>query len=215
MHVDFTHHIEHICAEYLHRKPIVLPLFVEDHGVKTFSTPRPDAFNIVTAGSATKYKFEGPFAYHEVVADILAASGGCYWHIGTLKDAMPELILRTLRQRGIDESRFTYIQSVPSLWNMLKELDAHVFLNSFPVAGVRGSIEVQGCGYPVVFFADDERPPLLQHTELFADQDLGWRTIPELLEKLQRACEHHEQCVARAREFYLQGFGEEVFRRTI
>jgi len=214
-HVDFTHHIAHICAEFLHTKPIVLPLFVEDHGVKTFSAPKPGAFNIVTAGSATKYKFEGPFAYHQVVADILQACGGHYWHIGTLNDGMPELIRRTLDERGIDQARFTYMLSVPSLWDTLKEIDAHVFLNSFPVAGVRGSIEVQGCGYPIVFFADDERPPLLQHTELFADQDLGWRTVAELLEKLRLASGHHPQRVARAREFYLQGFGEEVFRQAI
>ncbi len=123
--------------------------------------------------------------------------------------------MRTLDERGINPARFAYMRSVPSLWDTLKEIDAHVFLNSFPVAGVRGSIEVQGCGYPIVFFADDDRPPLLQHTELFADQDLGWRTIPELLEKLRQASEHHPQRVTRAREFYLQGFGEAVFRQAI
>ncbi len=215
VHVDFTHHIQHICSKYLHRDSIVLPLYVEDRGMKTFSIPKPGAMNIVTAGSATKYKFEGPFAYNVVIADILAATHGHYWHIGTLNGDAPEVIVRTLRERGIDAARFTYIPSVPSLWDTLKELDAHVFLNSFPVAGVRGSIEVQGCGYPIVFYADDDRPPLLQHTELFADLDLGWRSMPELLEKLNIACENHQQRVTRAREFYLQDFGEKVFLRAV
>ena len=215
VHVDFTRHIQHFCEQHLQRKSIVLPLFVEDRGVKTFSQPAPNAMNIVTAGSSTKYKFDGPFAYHLVVAEILAATGGHYWHIGSLGDAIPEFIRNALRERGIDPARFTYIPSVPSLWDTLKEIDAHVFLNSFPVAGVRGAIEVQGCGYPLVYFALDDRPPLLRHTELFADLDLGWRSIPELIDKLKLAGENHAERVARSRQFYLQGYGREVFMRAV
>jgi hypothetical protein len=151
-HVDFTQHLQTICSGHLQRKSILLPLYASDLGVKTFSTPTPESMNIVTSGSSVKYTFEGPFAYHLVLVEILTAYNGIYWHIGALDDSKLELIKSTLRDHGIDDSRFNHIPWVPSLWGALKELDAHVFLGSFPIPGGRASIEAEGCGYPIVYF---------------------------------------------------------------
>ena len=215
MHVDFTQHLQTICSGHLQRKPILLPLYVPDLGVKTFSTPTLDTMNIVTSGSSVKYTFEGPFAYHLVLAEILSVYNGIYWHIGSLDLTRIELIKSTLRDNGIDDSRFIHIPWVPSLWGALKELDGHIFLGSFPMGGGRASIEAQGCGYPIVHFSSVDRPPLLKQTKVYAAPDLGWCSISDLIEKLNKACENHQQYVALTRDFYMKRHSQENFLASL
>ncbi len=214
-HVDFTQHLQSICSEHLQCESILLPLYAPDLGVKTFTIPTPNTMNIVTSGSSVKYTFEGPFAYHLVLVEILTVYHGIYWHIGALDDSKLELIKSTLRDHGIDNSRFNYIPWVPSLWGALKELDGHVFLGSFPVGGGRASIEAQGCGYPVIHFSSVERPPLLTQSKVYAASDLNWFSVPELIEKLKTASENHQYYVALTRDFYMRMNSHDIFLNAL
>lgn len=214
-HVDFTRHIGHICTNTLGAESIHLPMYVQDRGLKTFSTPIPGAPNIVSAGHQHKYTYEGEFAYQKVIAEILSSLEGHFWHIGGMEPKTVENIYACLKERGIDAARFTYIPPVASLWDTLKELDAHVYLGSFPIPGGRGSVEAQGCGYPIVYYTAEEQPPLLRHADMFADPELGWRSIPELIDKLKAVCEGHGRRVAQARALYERDYSYEVYRRAL
>ena len=210
-HVDFTEHLQTICEKNLGRPATHMPLYVADRGVKTFSSPTLETLTVVSSGSSNKYKRDGALAYQHVVTEVLDLIGGEYWHIGHLDDAWLALIRESLKARGIAENRFCYVAHVPSLWDSLKQIDGHVFLGSFPIPGGRGSIEAQGCGYPVVYYANDDRAPLLRHADIFANKELGWTDVPELLAALKTVAADHAAQTAQARDYYVRQYSYDVF----
>ncbi|MFZ6644597.1 hypothetical protein ACO0LO_02685 [Undibacterium sp. TJN25] len=214
-HVDFTEHLQGICQSNLGRPTVHVPLYVADRGVKTFTRPTLETLTVVSSGSANKYKRDSALAYQHVVAEILSVTGGSYWHIGHLDDAWLGLISQALLARGIAVSRFCYLPHVPSLWDSMKEIDGHVFLGSFPIPGGRGSIEAQGCGYPAIYYANDDRAPLLRHADIFANKELGWSNIPELVAALRKVVDDHEAQVRLARDYYEKQYGYPVFLQRL
>ena len=211
-HVDFTEHLQHICAQNLQRPTDHMPLFVADQGLKPFSMPAGLAgMSVVGSGSSNKFQREGSVALSQVVCEVLSCIGGIYWHIGQLPDDWQAEIRAELAVRGIAQERFQYVAHVPSLWQALQSLDAHAYLGSFPVPGGRGAIEAQGCGYPAVYYAHDDRAPLLRHADIFGSKELGWTTLSELRNVLDHVAQNQAHYVAAARDYYLQQYSHGVF----
>lgn len=170
VHVDFSEYLQKICQHNLARPAIHLPVCVPDQGIKRFSKPTVETLSVVSSGGALRYRKDGHLAYPTVIAEILRAFGGRYWHIGTLEPSWRNAIAIANRGCGMPEARFKYVANVSSLWQTLHEIDAHVYLGSFPVYGARESVEAQGCGYPLVDYSSPDRLPLLMASRIFLER---------------------------------------------
>ena len=215
-HVDVTESLQRTCSAHLHQQADWLPLYVKDLGHRPFLAPSPKTpFSVVTAGRAAKFSMQGPVALPNIVSSVLRAIDGRFHHIGPLDDGSRQQIRKHLINQGIDPARFVTHGEVPSLWQALKQLDAHAYLGSAPVSGGRGAIEAQGCGYPVLPFSGFDPGSLLADFSSYADMALAWHDLPTLVERLQALPSRLQDASDRARTFYETRFSQQVFRETL
>ncbi len=214
-HVDFTESLRDRCRVALDRPSTWLPLYVADHGVKSFSTVRPGEFSVVTSGRAGKFTRRGRYALQAIVATALQTVSGRFFHVGPLAADWLAEIRAHLQQEGIDPKRFESLGQVPSLWLQLQQTQAEVYIGSAPISGGRAGIEAQGCGYPVLHFAGFEEGSLLADYSSYASPELGWSDLKGLRKALQRVGKEHAAYSARARGFYEQGFSRQHFRARL
>jgi hypothetical protein len=184
-HLDFTAEVAAVCEAALHRPAEVLPLYVRDGGLKPFAPRAPGQFSVVTSGTEVKFQRQGPVALSALVAAALSVIAGNFFHIGPLNADWQAEIRQALAAQGIAPERFQALGSVPSLWQALHGLDAHVYIGSAPVGGGRAAIEAQGCGYPLLFYRTPERDALTAVDSIYADADWGWTTCEELQQRLR------------------------------
>ncbi|MEY4563888.1 MAG: hypothetical protein RLZZ618_3165 [Pseudomonadota bacterium] len=215
VHADFTDELPAICSRELHTHAPVLPLYAPDAGRKTFSPVEPDAYSVVTSGTQIKFTRDGEFALHLIVATVLQATRGQFIHIGPLADDWLIEIRGHLETQGIDPLRFVPLGSVPSLWQTLLTIDAHVYLGSAPVGGGRAAIEAQGCGYPLVFFRIGDRQALTAIDSVYATPSSNWSSLQELQQLLSRMGSRLEQLGDEARAFYEQRFSHARFVQVL
>ena len=215
-HVDVTESLQRTCSAHLHQQADWLPLYVKDLGRRPFLAPsRKTPFSVVTAGRAAKFSMQGPVALPNIVSSVLRAIDGRFHHIGPLDDGSRKQIRKHLINQDIDPARFVTHGEVPSLWQALKQLDAHAYLGSAPVSGGRGAIEAQGCGYPVLPFSGFEPGSLLADFSSYADMALAWHDLPTLVERLKVLPSRLQDASDRARTFYETHFSQQVFRDTL
>jgi hypothetical protein len=146
---------------------------------------------------------------------VLQATRGQFIHIGPLADDWLIEIRGHLETQGIDPLRFVPLGSVPSLWQTLLTIDAHVYLGSAPVGGGRAAIEAQGCGYPLVFFRIGDRQALTAIDSVYATPSSNWSSLQELQQLLSRMGSRLEQLGDEARAFYEQRFSHARFVQVL
>ena len=215
-HVDLTTSLQQRCSCALHIQSSWLPLYVRDQGARAplpVSDEKP--FSVVTAGREGKFVQTGPLALKHIVAAVLKKIDGRFHHIGKLDEHTIGLIRAHLREQGIDPARWVWHGQVPSLWQTLKTLDAHAYIGSAPMSGGRGAVEAHGCGYPVLPFNGFHEDSLLADYSSYADLDLAWQNIPELLARLGTLKPRVEEASQRARQFYEQCFSQHVFVKKL
>lgn len=210
-HVDLTEELGAVCRQHLQRSTMVLPLHVPDLGCRTFSTYSDLGLSVVTAGTDNKFSRKDPPALQDMVSTTLRCTTGNFFHIGPLPEDWESEIRRHLLRQDLNPSRFVTLGPVPSLWQTLGEIDAHVYLSSAPVGGARATVEAQGCGYPEFYFRHDNPGSLLSTPSLHSDTSMGWSTLEEMSALLRtmnfrrqqeashRSRAHYERHFSRAR----------------
>lgn len=215
VHLDFTDEQAAVCARALQHEAPVLPLYVADAPVKTFAPVQGRSFSVATAGTQIKYRREGDFALQGIARAVLQAIDGRFFHIGPLPADWADEVRAHLASQGLDGQRFVTLGPVASVWQTLAGLDAHVYLGSAPVAGGRGAIEAQGCGYPVVYHRVADRDSLLAVDSIYASPELAWGTLDELTTLLQGLPPRLPAAAARARRLYEDRFSRQRFRQVL
>jgi hypothetical protein len=214
-HLDVTDELAAVCGRALGTPATVLPLHVPDAGRRAFAPLQGDDCSVVTSGSPVKFAREGDLALHAIVRAVLAAGRGRFFHIGPMDAPWHAQIVAHLAGHGLDPSRFVALGSVPSLWDTLRDLPAHVYIGSAPVGGARAAIEAQGCGYPLAYYRPTDPDSLVAMDSIYADPALGWSTADELVTVLQRIGTDHTRHTDAARRMYEDRFSRLHFRRVL
>ncbi len=214
-HVDFVEEMAETCARHLDRDALVLPLYVEDSGVKTFTPVHGNLISAVTSGTHIKYAREGKMALQGIVQTVLNSLGGSFFHIGELSTEWVSEIRAHLLNVGLEPERFVILGQVPSVWKAIERLDAHIYIGSAPVGGGRAAIEAQGCGYPLAFFRVDDQGPAIGSDSLYASKQLGWSNLSELTATIMHVMSNHSELSSIARAHYEKNYSRAEFNRIL
>lgn len=214
-HLDFSDELAAICSRELHTPTSILPLYVPDGGLKNFAPVEGNKFSIVTSGTHVKFTRTGELALHKIVQTVLTCTSGDFIHIGPMDKGWQAEVRNHLQVHQIDPDRFRPLGAVPSLWESMLALDAHVYLGSAPVGGGRAALEAQGCGYPLVFHRGADRESLIAVESIYAEKALGWTTLGELAQLMSSVGSTLPQLSAQSRAFYERFFSRAQFRRVL
>jgi hypothetical protein len=188
VHIDLTPYCFRHCASRLGRTggaaidQRYVPLTAADLGARDFQS-RKFMPPLTTASSGAPHKFDAGYrpAYMDVVADLLALTGGRHVHIGPLDDNQLGAFRRRLKRRGLDRDRLCVVPFVPSVWQAMTDYDIDLYLNSFPLGGARTLVEVMGSGTPMLWH-EVGNPAPFQVSGLQYPQAPVWRSPAELFE---------------------------------
>lgn len=212
-HVDLSDGVRDVCAAHLGRRPDVLPLYVEDLGVKAGATASGDS--VASSGHPAKYARTGPVSLAAIVRATLGTVTGCHHHIGPLDADWVAEIRAELQAHGIAPDRFVHHGWVPSVWQRLKEIDAALYVASAPLGGGRVAIEAQGCGYPVLYFENAAHTSLPANHPLYASRCLKWTSAAELQTVIGAALADRQALGAAARAHYDAHYSRTPFRAAL
>jgi hypothetical protein len=215
-HADFSEELAAVCTQVLQRPVQLLPLHVADQGVKTFAPLQGQAWSVVTSGTHIKFARSGPVALQAIAHTVLSATEGHFFHIGPIAQDWVAEIHQYLGAQGLDPLRFEALGSVPSLWQTLQKLDAHLYLGSAPAGGGRAAIEAQGCAYPVAFYRSQvQESTTLKVDSVYASKALGWSDLGELRELLRAFALRQAEFAQAARALYESRYSATVFAAAL
>jgi len=107
-----------------------------------------------------------------------------------------------------------YLGNVPSLWQSLLALDAHVYLGSAPTPGYKSSLEASGAAYPLLTYVPIDKPRYL-HVGVEAQAGQTWASIDALISGLKAIMDNHERLSQESRLFYLSNCSSDSFKQKI
>jgi len=180
----------HNCREVLHRSDNrYLPMAVLPPQPAPDTAPAADRIGpLVTCTAAGANKIEHAYwpAYADVVAELLAATGGTHVHIGRLSRGYRWRMQRALARHGVDRARLRYISFVPSVSRAVSELGVDLYLSSFPYAGARTLVEVMSAGIPTATH-DHNGSRFLSAMDMLPPGSCVWSQPQELVAFVQAA----------------------------
>ncbi len=199
-HIDLFAGLAKNCAEDLNSSTVLLPTSAKDLGAKAFSNVK-ESCSTVTAGTFGKFKTEGAFSLSSIIIHSIKQTQSSHYHFGTIPDKDLYTIQQDLINAGLDAKQFIYKGNVPSLWEGLKDIDAHIFIGSAPVRGGKSEIEAQGVGYPLLLFKSLECP---RHLNIGsnAKETTYWHDIESFVNGLSFIRQNHTELTAASRQFY-------------
>ncbi|MBC7787270.1 MAG: hypothetical protein H7Z18_07475 [Methylophilaceae bacterium] len=213
-------HLEHVdlfecraaqCADVLSRPTLTLPIATADFGKKSFAYPI-KTFATVTAGSFGK--FDNASSLSNLVIACMQVTGGQHHHFGDIPHTQLKSIAEALTAAHIQTSDFIYHGNVPSLWQALLNIDAHIYLGSAPIGGGRGDIEAQGVGYPLLSYKDQLGPKFINIGNHHADT-IYWSNLVQMQAGLKYIMQNHLPLSASSRIFYQKNCSSESFKKTL
>jgi len=192
------------CREVLHRSDNrYLPMAVPPPQPEPDTALAADRIGpLVTCTAAGANKIEHSYwpAYADVVAELLAATGGTHVHIGRLSWGYRWRMQRALARYGVDRARLRFIPFVPSVSRALRELSVDLYLSSFPYAGARTQVEVMSAGIPTATH-DHNGSRFLSAMDMLPPGSCVWSQPHELVAFVQAASRSDLQ--ARGRQALL------------
>jgi len=212
-HVDLFESIAKLCAQDLNKPVIFLPTSSNDLGAKKFVYPI-QQFSTVTAGSAGKFCMTGEVSLSRIIIESLKVCGGKHYHFGELSVEQIQTIQNDLKQAAIDSELFVYLGNVPSLWDGLCSIDAHIFLGSAPTPGGKSNLEASGAAYPLLAYVPADAPRYL-YVGAEAQIGLNWTNIAELTSGLKTMMANHEEFSRQSRQFYLSNCSSDAFKQKL
>lgn len=209
-HVDLYGQRAINCHEDLQRETMHLPTTAVDRGCKQFNYDA-GKLSTVTAGTYAKFKTEGSLALAELVAQALLVGEGYHYHFGEIKPHDLQQLQNAIAEKGIDVQRFVYMGNVPSLWQALLEIDAHVFIGSAPIMGAKSDIEAQGAGYPLLAF---KALDCARHMNVgsHAPDTIYWHDMEAFVAGLKVLKADHVKYAQSARTYYEQACSMNAYR---
>jgi hypothetical protein len=211
IHIDLFKDKFAKCSNSLNSRLKLIPLAVKDLGLKP--SIECSELNTVTSGSFNKYLKTGDLSYKNIVEKILKTINGKHYHIGKIDNDYLFELKSHLESTGIDFNRFLYVESVPSLWEALKSINAAIYIASAPINGGRTEIEAQGCGYPIISFKDETKPVL--EYSLHSPTTLYYSNLDELGLRINESVERIHQLSESSRSFYLENFDFKFMKNEI
>lgn len=212
-HVDLFESIAKLCAQDLNKPVIFLPTSSNDLGAKKFVYPI-QQFSTVTGGSAGKFSMTGEVSLSRIIIESLKVCGGKHYHFGELSVEHIQTIQNDLKQAAIDSELFVYLGNVPSLWDGLCSIDAHIFLGSAPTPGGKSNLEASGAAYPLLAYVPADAPRYL-YVGAEAQIGLNWTNIAELTSGLKVMMANHEEFSRQSRQFYLSNCSSDAFKQKL
>lgn len=212
-HVDLYGQRAINCHEDLDRETLFLPTTAVDQGIKTFDYTS-GKLNTVTAGTFAKFKTEGAIAFQELVCQALYLGEGQHYHFGEIQAPVLQQVRDYLTQKGLDVARFVYMGNVPSLWQALLEIDAHVFIGSAPIMGAKSDIEAQGAGYPLLAFKALDCPRHL-NVGSHAPETIYWHDMETFIAGLKALNADHSKYAKAARTYYEQACSMNAYQEVL
>jgi len=212
-HVDLFESIAKLCAQDLNKPVIFLPTSSNDLGAKDFVYPI-QQFSTVTAGSSGKFCMTGEVSLSRIIIESLKVCGGKHYHFGELSVEQIQTIQNDLKQAAIDSELFVYLGNVPSLWDGLCSIDAHIFLGSAPTPGGKSNLEASGAAYPLLAYVPADAPRYL-YVGAEAQIGLNWTNIAELTSGLKTMMANHEEFSRQSRQFYLSNCSSDAFKQKL
>jgi protein O-GlcNAc transferase len=212
-HVDLFEARSKLCQQDLHTETIYLPTTASDQGAKSFIYPI-KTFSTVTAGTFAKFQTTGALSLASIVMASLQISRGHHYHFGEIPSEQLALIYAAINEAGYKDDHFVYMGNVPSLWQALLEIDAHIFIGSAPVMGAKSDIEAQGAGYPLLAYKEKHSPRHL-NVGSHSAETIYWSNIDEFKHGLEKTMSSHQHLSQSARDFYLTSCSEEQFKQVI
>lgn len=212
-HIDLFEPMAKLCAQDLNKRVTLLPTSSNDLGGKKFVYPI-QGFSTVTAGSAGKFSMTGEICLSQIVTESLKTCGGKHYHYGNLSAENVQLIRDALQAASLDPALFVYMGNVPSLWQSLLALDAHIFLGSAPTPGYKSSLEASGAAYPLLTYVPIDKP---RYLHVGAEEQAGqsWATMDALISGLKVIMDNHERLSHESRLFYLSNCSSDSFKQKI
>lgn len=187
----------HNCREVLHLSDNrYLPMAVPPAPDRALTADRTGPLVTCTAAGANKIEHAYWPAYADVVAQLLAATGGTHVHIGLLSRAYRWRMQRALARHGVDRTRLRYIPFVPSISGAVRELGVDLYLSSFPNAGARTLVEVMSAGIPTAAH-DHNGSRFLSAMDMLPPGSCVWSQSKELLAFVQSASRSELQARGR------------------
>lgn len=212
-HIDLFEPMAKLCAQDLNKPVTLLPTSSNDLGEKKFVYPI-QGFSTVTAGSAGKFSMTGEICLSQIVTESLKTCGGKHYHYGDLSAENVQLIRDALQAASLDPALFVYMGNVPSLWQSLLALDAHIFLGSAPTPGGKSNLEASGAAYPLLVYVPTGAPRYL-YVGAEAQIGLTWASIAELTSGLRAVMANHKEFSQQSRQFYLSNCSGEAFKEKL
>jgi predicted O-linked N-acetylglucosamine transferase (SPINDLY family) len=212
-HVDLFEPMAKLCAQDLSKSVTLLPTSSHDLGAKTFDYPI-QQFSTVTAGSAGKFTMTGDLSLSSIIRASLTTCGGKHYHFGELSAEQVQLIQDSLVQASIDPALFVYVGNVPSLWESLLAIDAHIFLGSAPTPGGKSNLEASGAAYPLLAYVPADAPRYL-YVGAEAQIGLMWSTLNTLTVGLRTVMAEHAKFSQQSRQFYVSNFSSDTFKQKL
>lgn len=212
-HIDLFEPMAKLCAQDLNKPVTVLPTSSDDLGVKKFDYPI-QAFSTVTAGSVGKFAMSGELSLGIIVRECLKICGGKHYHFGDLSAEQVQVVQDTLAQSSINPALFVYMGNVPSLWEALRTIDAHIFLGSVPTPGGKSNLEAAGAGYPMLAYIPTDTPRYLY---VGVERQIGvtWSTLDEMKTGLSNLMTEHMRYSQQSRQFYISNCSSSKFKQKL
>ena len=212
-HVDLFAPMAKLCAQDLNKPVTFLPTSADDLGVKQFDYPI-HTFSTVTAGSAGKFTMSGELSLGNIVRVCLQTCGGKHYHFGDLSAEQMQMVHDALVEASIDPALFVYLGNVPSLWEGVRTIDAHIFIGSAPTPGGKSNLEAAGAAYPLVVYIPTD-PPRYLYVGAEAQIGLRWATLDELVLGLEQAKLQHAGLAQQSRQFYVSNCSSDMFKQKL
>lgn len=139
------------------------------------------------SASADPSKVTAPYAYpfHEIIPEVLQFTGGEHVHWGSLPPNVLDMIRSNLVKRGLSPSVFTSVPWVKSIGQAMLELEADLYVNSFPLGGGRSVIEAMAVGMPIMMHSS-YCSPFYDGLDIVYPEAYVWRSREELVEILSK-----------------------------
>jgi hypothetical protein len=210
VHIDNWAYLHERCSSVLPSPSRYIPLSSGDRGPKKFGKFDPARISTVTSGAWAKFSRPSAVPYADLVGAILGYTAGEHYHIGPVPEEALAALSESLAQRGFDPRRFRHTPWVPSVWEKLKELDAHVYVTSVPLSGGLAAIEAMGAGYPILYGRPYDLPDLVGR-DVYYPGVAKWTRLDELENALRIVVENHGDAARRSRQHYETQYNPKQF----
>lgn len=187
--VDFTPRACAFSRSMLELNSSYLPLTCPDPGREERSFPASGSLTTALSGNADKVGAMCNPGYPELVARVLAATGGTHVHIGPLPPARLKGIASALRRQGVARERFVWVESAGTLAEALLRHRVDLVFNTYPRGGARTAVEVMAAGIPMLWHSPAAEFDAVRCQMSYPGAPV-WRSIADL-ESLLARCDGH------------------------